>query len=63
MIYTPLLTAIERTRYRYSTRYGVNDECSAPMRYCTPRFNALIYAYTRRAKRGLLDRTATGLAL
>jgi hypothetical protein len=63
MIYTPLLTAIERTRYRYSTRYGVNDECSAPMRYCTPRPNALIYAYTRRVKRGLLDRTATGLAL
>jgi hypothetical protein len=63
MIYTPLLTAIERTRYRYSTRYGVNDECSAPVRYCTPRLHALIYAYTRRVKSGLLDRTATGLVI
>jgi hypothetical protein len=63
MIYTPLLTAIERTRYRYSTRYGVNDECSAPVRYCTPRPNALIYAYTRRVKSGLLDRTVTSMVV
>jgi len=63
MIYTPLLTAIERTRYRFSTRYGVNDECNAPMRYCTPRPHALIYAYTRRVKSGLLSRTTASLAL
>jgi len=63
MVYTPLHRVIERTRYRYSTRYGVNDECSAPMRYCTPRPHALIYAYTRRVKSGLLDRTATGLVI
>jgi len=63
MIYTPLLTVIERTRYRYSTRYGVNDECNAPVRYCTPRPHPLVYAYTRRVNCGLLDRTATGLAL
>ena len=63
MIYTPLLTAIERTRYRYSTRYSVNDECSAPMRYCTPRPHALIYAYTRRVNSGLLSRAVASLAL
>ena len=63
MIYTPLLTAIERTRYRYSTRYGVNDECSAPTRYCTPRPHALIYAYTRRVNSGFLSRAVASLAL
>jgi hypothetical protein len=62
MIYTPLLTAIERTRYRYSTRYGVNDECSAPVRYCTPRLHPLVYAYTRRAH-GVSNCTATGLVI
>ena len=63
MIYTPLHRAIERTRYRYSTRYGVNDECSAPMRYCTPRPTALIYAYTRGVKSGLLSRTTASLVV
>ena len=63
MIYTPLHRAIERTRYRYSTRYGVNDECSAPVRYCTPRLHPLVYAYTRRVNRGLLSRTTASLAL
>jgi hypothetical protein len=63
MIYMPLHCAIERTRYRYSTRYGVNDECSAPVRYCTPRPHALIYAYTRRVKSGLLSRATASLAL
>jgi len=63
MIYTPLHRVIERTRYRYSTRYGVTDECSAPVRYCTPRPYALIYAYTRRVKSGLLDRAVASLAL
>jgi hypothetical protein len=63
MIYTPLLTAIERTRYRYSTRYGVNDECSAPVRYCTPRLHTLIYAYTRRVNSGLLSRVAASLVV
>ncbi len=63
MIYTPLLTAIERARYRYSTRYGVNDECSAPVRYCTPRPHPLVYAYTRRVKRGLLDRAVASLVV
>lgn len=63
MIYTPLLTAIERTRYRYSTRYGVNDECSAPVRYCTPRLHPLVYAYTRRVNCGLLSRVTASLAL
>lgn len=62
MIYTPLHRAIERTRYRYSTRYGVNDECNAPVRYCTPRPHALIYAYMRRAH-GVSNCTATSLAL
>jgi hypothetical protein len=63
MIYTPLHRVIERTRYLYSTCYGVNDDCNAPMRYCTPRPHALIYAYTRRVKRGLLSRITASLAL
>ena len=63
MIYTPLHRAIERTRYRYSTRYSVNDECSAPVRYCTPRPRALIYAYMRRVKRGVSNRVTACLAL
>ena len=63
MIYTPLLTAIERTRYRYSTRYGVNDECSAPVRYCTPRPRALIYAYMRRVNCGVSNRAVASMAL
>jgi hypothetical protein len=63
MIYTPLPAAIERTRYRYSTRYGVNDECSTPMRYCTPRPHALIYAYTRRVKSGLLSRATASMVI
>lgn len=63
MIYTPLHRAIERTRYRYSTRYGVNDECSALMRYCTPRLNALIYAYMRRVNSGLLSRVTASLVI
>jgi hypothetical protein len=63
MIYTPLHRAIERTRYRYSTRYSVNDECSAPVRYCTPRLHALIYAYTRRVKSGLLSRAVASLVI
>jgi len=63
MIYTPLLTAIKQTRYRYSTRYGVNDECNAPVRYCTPRPHPLVYAYMRRVNSGLLDRTATSLVI
>ena len=63
MIYTPLHRAIERTRYRYSTRYGVNDECSAPMRYCTPRPHALIYAYTRRVKSGVSNRAVASMVV
>ena len=63
MIYTPLHRVIERTRYRFSTRYGVNDECNAPMRYCTPRPHPLVYAYTRRVKSGLLSRAVASLAL
>jgi hypothetical protein len=63
MIYTPLHRAIERTRYRYSTRYGVNDECSAPVRYCTPRPHPLVYAYTRRVNSGLLSRVAASLVI
>ena len=63
MIYTPLLIAIERTRYRYSTRYGINDECSAPVKYCTPRPHALIYAYMRRVNSGLLSRAVASLVV
>jgi hypothetical protein len=63
MIYTPLLTAIERTRYRYSTRYSVNDECSAPMRYCTPRPHPLVYAYTRRVNSGVSNCAVASLVV